>query len=66
MIDYLNENQGVIAIISLIVSVVIAAIGFKINKNVNKIINVKKGQDVSGNNSKAIMAGGNVVDKSIN
>ncbi|MCK5123201.1 MAG: hypothetical protein KAQ87_03570 [Candidatus Pacebacteria bacterium] len=62
MIEFLNANEGVIAMIGVIVSVVIAIIGFCINKNIAKI---SQNQNVK-NNSKGLQGGGDVVDKSIN
>ncbi len=47
MIDILNDNQGVIAIVTIIITIV----GFFItNKNINQIYQKSK----SGNNSKTI------------
>ncbi|MCK5029217.1 MAG: hypothetical protein KAR57_06255 [Bacteroidales bacterium] len=62
MIEFLNANEGVIAIIGVIVSIIIAIIGFYINKNITKI---SQNQNVK-NNSKGLQGGGDVIDKSIN
>lgn len=62
MIDFLNSIQGLIAVIGVILSIVIAIIGFCINKNISKIT---QNQDVK-NNSKGIQGGRDVVDKSVN
>ncbi len=62
MIEFLNANEGVIATIGVIISVIIAIIGFYINKNISKI---SQRQDVK-NNSKGLQGGRDAVDKSIN
>lgn len=62
MIEILNTNEGVISAVSLIVGIVIAIIGFCINKNISKIT---QNQNIK-NNSKGLQGGGDVVDKSIN
>ena len=56
MIEFLNVNEGVIAIIGVIVSIVIAIIGFCINKNITKISQKQKSGDNSTNNQ----ASGNI------
>ena len=62
MIELLNANEGIIATISVIVSIAIAKIGFCINRNIAKIA---QNQDVK-NNSKGLQGGRDVVDRSIN
>lgn len=62
MIELLNANEGIIATISVIVSIAIAIIGFCINRNIAKIA---QNQDVK-NNSKGLQGGRDVVDRSIN
>ncbi|GAX61631.1 MAG: hypothetical protein K8F52_09475 [Candidatus Scalindua rubra] len=62
MIEFLNNNQGLIAAIGVIVSIVIAIIGFCINRNISKIA---QNQDIK-NNSKGLQGGRDAVDKSIN
>lgn len=61
MVNYLNTNEGVVAAVGVLVSIVIAVIGFFINKNIAKI---RQNQRV-GNNSRALQAGGNITDKSV-
>ena len=55
MFDFLNINEGVIAMAELIVSIIIAIIGFSINRNI-KISQSQSGGDNSANNQ----AGGNI------
>ena len=62
MIEFLNANEGVIAMIGVIVSIVIAILGFFINKNVAKI---SQNQNIK-NNSKGLQGGCDVIDKSTN
>lgn len=62
MIEFLNSNEGVISAISLVIGIVIAIIGFCINKNISKIT---QNQNIK-NNSKGLQGGGDVIDKSIN
>ena len=62
MFEFLNANEGVIAMIGVVVSVIIAIIGFCINRNISKIT---QNQNIK-NNSKGLQGGGDVVDKSIN
>ena len=62
MIEFLNANEGAIAMIGVVVSVIIAIIGFCINKNISKIT---QNQNIE-NNSKGLQGGGDVIDKSIN
>lgn len=62
MIEFLNANDGVIAMIGVVVGVIIAIIGFCINKNILKIT---QNQSV-GNKGKGIQAVGDVKDKSQN
>jgi len=61
MIELLNANEGAIAFIGLIVSIIIAIIGFCINKNISKIT---QNQDIK-NNSKGLQGGRDIVDRSI-
>lgn len=56
MIEFLNANEGVIAMIGVIVSIVIAILGFFINKNIVKISQKQKSGDNSTNNQ----AGGDI------
>lgn len=56
MIEFLNNNQGLIAVIGVMVSIVIAIIGFCINKNIVKISQKQKSGDNSANNQ----AGGDI------
>lgn len=56
MVNFLNSNEGVIAMIGVIISIVIAILGFYINKNVAKISQKQKSGDNSTNNQ----AGGNI------
>lgn len=62
MIEFLNANEGVISAVSLVVGVVIAIIGFLINKNISKIT---QNQSMK-NNSKGIQGGRDSVDNSFN
>ncbi|MCK5474955.1 MAG: hypothetical protein KAI71_00045 [Candidatus Pacebacteria bacterium] len=57
MIEFLNANEGVIATIGVIVSIVIAILGFYINKNI-KIISNKQEQKAR-NNAKQYQANDN-------
>ncbi|TRZ77706.1 hypothetical protein D4R87_02220 [bacterium] len=50
MLKFLNNNQGLIAAIAVIVGIVIAIIGFFVNKNVAKINQNQKSGDNSNNN----------------
>ncbi len=62
MINFLNTNEGVIATVGVIVSVAIAIVSFFINKNVAEI----KQNQSTGNDSKALQAGRDTNDNSIN
>jgi hypothetical protein len=63
MIDYLNNNQGVISAISILISVVITIVGFFItNKN---ITNLKQQQNIK-EKSKGIQGGRDATDNSSN
>jgi len=62
MINFLNTNEGIIAAVGVIVSIVIAIIGFFINKNVAKI----RQNQSTGNDSKAFQAGRDASDNSVN
>ena len=62
MIEFLNANEGVVAMIGVVIGAIIAIIGFCINKNITKI---SQNQNMK-NNSKGLQGGGDVVDKSIN
>lgn len=61
MIDFLNANEGVISMIGVMISIIIAIIGFCINKNISKIT---QNQNIK-NNSKGLQGGGDVADRSI-
>jgi predicted CDP-diglyceride synthetase/phosphatidate cytidylyltransferase len=61
MINFLNANEGVIAMIGVIISIIIAIIGFCINKNISKIT---QNQNIK-NNSKGLQGVGDVADRSI-
>ena len=56
MIEFLNNIQGLIAVIGVMVSIAIAIIGFCINKNIVKISQKQKSGDNSTNNQ----AGGDI------
>jgi len=60
LIELLNSNEGVIAMIGLIISIAIAIIGFYINKKVAKI---SQNQNI-GNNSKGLQGGRDAIDNS--
>ena len=60
MIDLLNNNQGVLACLGIMVTI----IGFFIT-NTNIKIN-KQNQKISGKNSQGIQAGRDVTDSSLN
>jgi len=62
MLNFLNTNPGLISAIEVLVVIIIAVIGFFINKNISKI---NQKQEV-GDNSKAMQGGRDTVDKSIN
>lgn len=62
MIEFLNANEGVISAISLVVGIIIAIIGFYINKNISKIT---QNQSV-GSKGKGIQAMNDVNDESQN
>jgi uncharacterized membrane protein len=62
MLEVLNANEGVIATISLVVVIVIAIIGFYINKNISKFSQNQKVEK----GSKGLQAGRDAIDNSYN
>jgi len=63
MAEFLNANQGIVAAVGIIISIIITIIGFSItNRNITKITQKQKLKD----SSKGIQGGRDAVDKSIN
>lgn len=62
MLNFLNSNPGLISAIEVLVTVIIAIIGFFINKNISKI---NQRQEIK-NNSKGLQGGRDSVDRSVN
>jgi hypothetical protein len=61
MIETLNSNGGIVTAIGVIVGVVIAIIGFFINKNITKI---RQSQKIK-NKSKGLQGGRDAIDNSV-
>jgi len=62
MIEFLNANEGLISAIGVIMSIVIAILGFYINKN---IVKISQNQS-TGNKGKENQAGNDIKDESQN
>lgn len=54
MFEILNQNQGVISLIGILVTIIITIVGFLITNK--KIFNINQGHDIK-NNSKNTMVG---------
>ncbi len=63
MIEFLNQNQGLVSVIGIVISMIVTIIGFFItNKNITKI---KQSQQL-GAGAKGLQAGRDAIDRSSN